>query len=364
MEPQALNTRLAVVTGAAGQDARYLIPELLRRGYEVHAFVRSDAAGAFDEKDAQLQVHAFDLASSSAAAADAIAALRPAVVFNFAGQSSVAASFERPHLSWALNAEWPAVLLDAIRRHSPETRVYQASSSEMFGCLPGESVVHDEQSAFRPQSPYAASKAAAHLLCGVYRQSFGIRVACGILFNHESRYRGEPFVTTKITRHVRALRALPASERDRFAPLRVGRLDVQRDWGWAAEYARGILMIADQIEARRARGGEDADVASNYRDYVLGTGVLTSVRELIDRAFALGGVDLDWHVQADGRGHALFAGTGVIAVESAPEFYRAAEPKAIQADPSRARNELGWRATPDIDVFLKDMIFDGEGAPR
>src|SRR5262249_36428936 len=262
-----------VVTGASGQDARYLVPALLARGCVVHAFVRNVETCAFYGD--RVRLTQVDLHHAPAEAARAVGELRPDVVFNLAGQSSVQASFQEPALSWSLNADWPYALLETIRRATPQTRLYQASSSEMFGCLPGESVVHDENSAFRPQSPYAASKAAAHLACGVYRQSFGLRTACGILFNHESRYRGEAFLTTKIIRHVRALRALPAARRSGMPPLRVGRLDIQRDWGFAAEYADGILRVIDQVAIRRSRGHENM---GDYRDYVLGTGVLNTVR--------------------------------------------------------------------------------------
>jgi len=339
-----MDTKIAVVTGATGQDARYLVPELRTRGYEVHAFVHdASAAQRIYGADEHVVVRRFDLQGETIAAARAIAELKPDVIFNLAGQSSVHRSFEQPALSWSLNADWPLAVLEAIRRDTPRTRLYQASSSEMFGCLPGEAVVHDETSAFRPQSPYAASKAAAHLACGVYRESFGLAVACGILFNHESRHRGEAFVTTKIVRHVRALRAMTPAARETAPPLRVGRLDVQRDWGFAAEYVRGILLIADQLAVRNDGGG--------YRDYVLGTGVLTSVRDLIDRAFALGGFALDWSDDC-----ARFRGTNRDAVQSVPELVRAAEPKAIQANPQRALDELGWKATPDIDLFLRDML--------
>jgi len=349
-----------IVTGASGQDARLLIPELVARGCTVHALTRrGEVVQSLYGRDGSVVVREVDLLRRAVEAAAYVADVQPAVVFNLTGVSSVSQSFAQPALAWQLNAEWVAMLLEALRTRTPATRLYQASSSEMFGCLPGESVVHDEQSPLRPQSPYAASKAAAHLMCGVYRSSFGVRTMCGILFNHESRYRGEAFLTTKIARHVAAVRSLAAAERAAHPPLRVGRLDVQRDWGYAPEYIDGILRIADQIAVRNERSAEKLDdVAANYRDYVLGTGVLTSVRELIDRAFALAGLPLQWTLDEPGRGFAVFADTGTVAVESVPEFYRAAEPKAIQADASRARRELGWSPTASVDVFLRDMLHD------
>src|SRR5205823_1725903 len=154
----------------------------------------------------------------------------------------------------------------------------------MFGSVAGGSVVHDESAALNPQSPYAAAKAAAHMLCGSYRESYGLRIACGILFNHESRRRGSQFLSRKVVDHVVALRA---GEADR--PLKLGNLKAERDWGFAPHYVEGMTQILRQVEIRGA-----PDVAASYRDYVLGTGVLHAVWQLADRAFALTGFELEW----------------------------------------------------------------------
>lgn len=342
-----------LVTGAGGQDARFLIPSLQSAGADIHAVIRrrsrADSAAYLEP----LNLYEFDLAANPQDIANAlVTAIRPDYVLNLAGQSSVRASFDDPGASWQVNAAWVLALLEAIRVHSPATRMYQSSSSEMFGSVAGGTVTHDESSPLHPQSPYAASKAAAHLLCTMYRSAFGIRVACGILFNHESKYRGTGFLTSKIAEHVRRLR----SEGPSILPLAVGNLSIRRDWGHAADFSDGILRILLQAPLRRVE-----DVASNYNDYVLGTGVLTTVQTLVDRAFAAGGFELRWDQEDPNPASwkAYFGHSNRVAVLSDPALFRRAEPAAIQSDSSRALRDLGWRATATIDTFLREMVVDG-----
>lgn len=218
----------------------------------------------------------------------------------------------------------------------------------MFGSVPGERVVHDETAALNPQSPYAAAKAAAHMLCRSYRESYGIRIACGILFNHESRRRGERFLSRKVVDHVQDLRDGIADR-----PLTLGNLKAQRDWGFAPDYVEGMLAILRQAETRGI-----PDRAESYRDYVLGTGELHSVWELADRAFALAGFELDWELEGDDplAWSARFASSGKTAVVVDPTFIRPSDPQAIAADPSRIEADLGWKPHPGLDRFLTDML--------
>jgi GDPmannose 4,6-dehydratase len=247
-------------------------------------------------------------------------------------------------------------LLDAIRRSSPETRFYQASSGEMFGFVPGGETVHDERSPLNPQSPYASAKAAAHLVCRSYRESYGLRIACGILFNHESRRRGPGFLTRKVVDHVEALRLGTAD-----GPLRVGNLAVRRDWGYAPDYVDAMIMIARQAAVRGS-----ADTAGEYRDYVVGTGRLHHVWEVVDCAFALAGFQLVWELDgADAlRWHATFEGSEEPAVVVDPEFIRPADPAAIAADPTQVRADLGWEPQAGLEVFLSDMLTAAAPAHR
>jgi GDPmannose 4,6-dehydratase len=215
----------------------------------------------------------------------------------------------------------------------------------MFGSVPGESVVHDEGTALNPQSPYAAAKAAAHMLCRSYRESYGVKIACGILFNHESRRRGPQFLSRKVVDHVAGLRA-----GDVAGPLALGNLKAQRDWGFAPDYVEGMVTILRQEEVN----GE----GTPYRDYVLGTGRLHSVWELADRAFALAGFELEWHLDGDDplAWSAAFSGSAETAVVVDPAFIRPSDPQAIAANPGRIQAELGWEPRPGLDRFLEDML--------
>jgi GDPmannose 4,6-dehydratase len=335
--------RTAIVTGATGQDGWFLVQKLLADGWTVHAAVRDVAAAeAVFTGQPRLRAVRRDLRDPGPLRA-LVGDVRPEELYNLAGESSVAASFLDPQATWESNAHVVVHLLDAVRNDSPDTRIYQASSGEMFGSIPGGDVVHDESSALNPQSPYAAAKAAAHLLCRSYRESYGVRIACGILFNHESHRRGPQFLSRKVVDHVLALRTGAAT-----GPLALGNLKVQRDWGFAPDYVDGMIAILRQ----------DAADAAAYRDYVLGTGRLHHVWELVDRAFVLGGFELAWILDGDDATAwgASFADSGDPAVVVDPAFIRPADPRAIAADPSRARTELGWEPRPGLDVFLEDML--------
>lgn len=344
----------AIVTGATGQDGYFLVRRLLDDGWTVHAPVRDVAAAEhlFAHHD-RLRAVRRNLADPGPLAA-LVGDVRPQELYNLAGESSVAGSFADPRAVWETNAHIIGDLLDAIRQDSPETRFYQASSGEMFGWIPGGQIVHDEQSALNPQSPYAAAKAAAHLLCRSYRESYDVRIACGILFNHESHRRGQRFLTRKVVDHVDALRRDAAD-----GPLRVGNLKARRDWGFAPDYVEGMMMILRQAAIRGV-----PDLSAQYQDYVLGTGRLHHVWELIDRAFLLGGFHLTWDLDGDDPlgWHATFE-SGDVAVVVDPEFVRPADPAAICADPTRVRRDLGWEPRVGLDVFLADMLRIDVAAP-
>jgi GDPmannose 4,6-dehydratase len=353
---------VALVTGASGQDGHILTERLLREGFQVHATVHSDV-GAEKVRSIPgadtMTVHVVDLRAPKALGA-LVAQVRPDEFYNLAGQSSVARSFEDPSDTWHTNAEAVHTMLEAVRLHSPATRFYQSSSSDMFGSVPGATVVHNEDSPLRPQSPYAAAKAAAHLQADAYRSAYGLRVACGILFNHESRRRAAGFLTRKVVDHVKGLRDLSDVALGRAAPLEVGNLAAQRDWGFAPDYVDGIVRIARQIatRARTLEAPSEEDTGANYRDYVLGSGQLHTVWELIDRAFALAGLELDWDRASDDptTWTARTRRSGTLAVKVDPRFIRPSDPLAIRADPARARHELGWEPRPGIDHFLLDML--------
>jgi GDPmannose 4,6-dehydratase len=353
---------VAIVTGAGGQDGYILTERLLSEGYAVCATVHRAASGdelLRIEGSGSLTVRVVDLGMPGVIAS-LIDKVQPDELYNLAGLSSVSASFADPSGTWRTNADAVEEMLEAIRRHSPATNFYQSSSSEMFGSLPGRAVVHDEDSPLNPQSPYATAKAAAHLLCDVYRRAYGLRISCGILFNHESRRRPAEFLTRKVVDHVKRLRFLAAADLRQAPPLTVGNLAAQRDWGFAPDYVDGIVRITRQIAVRAQTLGQPAqpDVGANYRDYVLGTGQHHAVWELIDRAFALAELSVDWDRSSDDptRWTARIRRTGTSAIVVDPRLIRPTDPLAILANPARARRDLGWVPRTGIDRFLIDMI--------
>lgn len=353
----------AIVTGAGGQDGYYLARQLLADGCRVHATIRSRLHAtqlASLSGVAGLTIHELDITNVEGFE-DLIGAVHPDEFYNFAGLSSVSGSFADPSGTWRTNADAVQGLLEAIRLQSPHTRFYQSSSTDMFGSLPGEEVIHNETAPFMPQSPYAAAKAAAHVLCDAYRRAYDLRISCGILANHESRRRSGPFLTRKVVDHVNVLRAGGPSA-EKADPLMVGNLAAERDWGFAPDYVEGIVRVCRQVTVRAevAQGAPEADSGSNYRDYVLGSGQLHAVWELVDRAFALGGHPLEWDRSSvdPADWSARFVDSGALAITVNPNLIRPSDPAAIGADPSRARDELGWKPKPGLDRFLQDMLAD------
>lgn len=357
----------AVVVGAAGQDGYFLSERLLAEGWEVHAATRRREAlhplAASTAGRERLRVHDVELSEPSPLF-DLIARARPAEVYNLAGQSSVSRSFVDPLSTWRTNAAFVAALLECVRLHSPLTRLYQASSTEMFGGAAGAGlVVYDEDSALHPRSPYASAKAAAHLLCRSYREAYDLRVACGILSNHESHRRPTQFLTRKITDHVSALRRL-ASPGDRLPPLAMGNLKIRRDWGFAPDYVEGMQLIIRQIGVRAGRTAVPADdEGDSYRDYVLSTGRTHVVWEMVDMAFRLGGFPLEWSLEGDDPADwgARFRATGGAAITVDEKLLRPADPLVIEVNAARARRELGWSPRAGLEVFLADMLGNSPG---
>ena len=367
----SVHNETAIVIGASGQDGYFLTRTLLAEGKVVHAIVRRaearNALAGSSWATTALHIHEIDL-TAPAKLLDLVARLRPAEVYNLAGQSSVSRSFSEPRLTWLTNAEFVAVILETLRLHSPLSRFYQASSTDMFGGASGSTVVYNEDSVLNPQSPYASAKAAAHLLCRSYREAYNLRIACVILANHESHRRGKHFLSRKIVDHVAAIGAMDTSS---VAPLKVGNLKIRRDWGFAPDYVQGMRLVLRQVATRAARAGgshsfyHEPDEGQAYRDYTLSTGCTYTVWELIDAAFALGGYSLDWHLDGSDpvSWHARFREDGRLAVEVDQNLLRPTDPLEIRVDSSRARRELGWAPHTGLEVFLYDML-NGEAEQK
>lgn len=316
-------TRRALITGITGQDGSYLAELLLSKGYEVHGLIRR--ASTFNtaridhlyvdphEPSARLFLHYGDL-SDGARLVTLLADIKPDEVYNLAAQSHVRVSFDEPEHTADTTGTGTVRLLEAVRLSGIRTRFYQASSSELYGSTPPP---QSESTAFAPRSPYAAAKLYSFWITRNYREAYDMFAVNGILFNHESPRRGETFVTRKITRAVARIKA--GSQRD----LHLGNLDAIRDWGYAAEYVEGMWRMLQ---------------ADTPDDYVLATGVGSSIRDFLTAAF--GHVDLDWHdyVRFDER------------------YLRPTEVDALIGDSTRARDRLGWEAEVHGDALARLMV--------
>ncbi len=307
----------ALITGITGQDGSYLAELLLEKGYEVHGLVRRSSSfntWRIDHIREEIVLHYGDLVDQNSLVR-ALEALEPDEVYNLAAQSHVKVSFEMPEYTTDVTAIGVLRVLDAVRDLGLATRVYQAGSSEMFGLV--QETPQSERTAFHPRSPYAVSKVYGHWMAINYRESYGMHVSNGILFNHESPRRGENFVTRKITMGVAAIKQGRARE------LRLGNLDAKRDWGYAKDYVEAMWRILQR---------ERPD------DYVIATGETHSVREFCHEAFGCIGLDWQEFVKVD------------------PKYFRPAEVDMLLGDAAKARRELGWTPRVTFKELVRLMV--------
>jgi GDPmannose 4,6-dehydratase len=314
-------TKQALLTGITGQDGAYLAQLLLSEGYEVHGVIRrSSHRGVEDHRLRWLGVadkvhlHDGDLADLSSLLR-IVQEVRPIEIYNLAAQSFVASSWRQPVLTANVTAVGVTNMLEAMRLCAPDARFYQASSSEMYGLI--QEPMQNESTPFYPRSPYAVAKLYGHWITVNYRESFGLHASSGILFNHESPLRGVEFVTRKVTHGVARIKLGQANE------LRLGNIDAKRDWGHAKDYVRAMWLMLQQDKPD---------------DYVVATGVTTTVRDMCRIAFEHVGLDMEKYVVID------------------PAFYRPAEVEVLLGDPSKARKALGWAAQITLDTLIKEMV--------
>ena len=307
----------ALITGITGQDGSYLAEHLLAKGYEVVGVVRRTSHHSYERIEhllGRIEVVAADLLDQHSLTV-VIGDARPDEVYNLAAQSYVPTSWSQPVLTGEFTALGVTRILEAIRLAHPRARFYQASSSEMFGKV--TETPQRETTAFYPRSPYGVAKVYGHWITVNYRESYGLYAVSGILFNHESPRRGIEFVTRKVTDGVARIKLGRATE------LRLGNLDARRDWGFAGDYVDAMWRMLQQPEPR---------------DYVIGSGITHSVRELVEVAFRHAGLDWrDW-VKVD------------------PAFIRPAEVDVLQADPGRAARELGWTPAVSFEALVAMMV--------
>jgi GDPmannose 4,6-dehydratase len=331
----------ALITGITGQDGSYLAELLLGKGYEVHGMIRRASTLNTDridhiyedphERRRRLHLYYGDMVDGSNIAR-LVEKIVPDEIYNLAAQSHVHVSFDQPVYTADVDALGTLRLLEAVREARLDTRVYQASTSEMFG-NPVE-VPQTEATPFRPCSPYGAAKLFAHWTTVSYRTAYGLFTCSGILFNHESPRRDVRFISRKVTRAVARIRA---GIDDR---LYVGNLDARRDWGYAPEYVEAMWLMLNRDEPD---------------DFVLATGENHSVRELCTLAFALGGYELRWEGEGcDEKG--VDAASGRVLVEVDPRYFRPYELCELRGDAAKARDVLGWQPQTTFESLVRIML--------
>lgn len=310
-------SKRAIISGITGQDGSYLAELLLEKGYEVVGITRRLSApntGRIEHLLGRIELRPADLLDQLSLM-KVVDEVRPHEFYNLAAMSFVPASWDQPLLTGEFNAQGVTRVLEAIRRIDTSIRLYQASSSEMYGKV--REIPQTEETPFYPRSPYGVSKAFAHYITVNYRESYDLFAASGILFNHESPRRGLEFVTRKVTDGVARIKLGLADS------LSLGNLDAQRDWGFAGDYVRAMWLMLQQDKPG---------------DYVIATGVSHSVQELVKTAFDHVGLDWREHVKTD------------------PRFLRPAEVDHLIGDSSRAREQLGWQPNVDFSGLVTMMV--------
>ena len=350
-------TKTALITGITGQDGSYLAESLLEKGYGVTGLKRRTSVEQYDRLAHVLHHKRFKMdefeISDSGSVYNIVDKYKPDEIYNLAAQSHVGTSFQQPDYTFQVNAIGPMNFLEAIRRYSPESKFYQASTSEMFGKaynLKADKKVsdsvewikfQDEQTPFEPQSPYAIAKLSAHHAVRIYREAYDIFGCCGILFNHESERRGENFVTRKITKWIgnfkRWLELQPEiipvekltfdadciySKTGRFPKLRLGNIESYRDWGHAKDYVRAMTMILEQDKPD---------------DYVCATGISHSVRDLCEYTFSKLDLDYNDYVGVDKK------------------YWRPEELVHLKGDSTKLKS-IGFEAEYTFETMLDEMI--------
>ncbi|MER8970067.1 GDP-mannose 4,6-dehydratase [Mesorhizobium sp. M0808] len=338
-----MSRKTALITGITGQDGAYLADLLLAKGYAVHGIKRRSSSfntGRIDhlyqdphETGINFSLHYGDMTDATNLIR-IIQEVQPDEIYNLAAQSHVQVSFETAEYTANADAIGTLRLLEAIRLLglTKKTRFYQASTSELYGKV--QEVPQKETTPFYPRSPYAAAKIYGYWITVNYREAYGIHASNGILFNHESPMRGETFVTRKITR---AAAAISLGLQDK---LYLGNLSAERDWGHARDYVEGMWRILQQ---------------DTPDDYVLATGIKSSVRKFVELAFAEVGVRIQWNGSGvDEKG--VDTKTGRILVEVDPRYFRPTEVDLLLGDPSKAERILGWKATTSLDEMVREMV--------
>ena len=332
--------KIALITGITGQDGSYLAELLLEKGYEVHGIIRRSSlinTHRIDHIYNRIKLHYGDLTDSTNLVR-VIQQVQPDEIYNLGAQSHVKVSFEMPEYTGMVDGLGTLRVLEAVRLLGMENkvRIYQASTSEMFGLV--QEIPQKETTPFYPRSPYGCAKVYGYWVTKNYREAYGMYACTGILFNHESPRRGETFVTRKITR---GLSRISVGMQD---CLYLGNLNAKRDWGHAKDFVRAMWMMLQQDKPE---------------DYVIATGKQYSVKEFVNAAGPYFGLHINWEGEGlDEVGIEKFSGRPIIKVDS--KYFRPTEVETLLGDASKAKNELGWEPEISFEQLVEDMCIHGQ----
>jgi GDPmannose 4,6-dehydratase len=338
-----MSNKKALVTGITGQDGSHLAELLLEKGYEVHGVIRRSSSfntGRIDHIFDRLNLHYGDV-TDPLVISNLISKIQPNEVYNLAAQSHVKVSFEEPYYTGQVDAMGTLVILDAVKNHCPSARVYQASTSELYGGMNYNmpETGYTEKSVMHPRSPYGCAKMYGLWITKNYRESYGMFICNGILFNHEGERRGETFVTRKITMGLSRIKKSLVDKKE-FEPLKLGNLYSKRDWGYAKDYVEGMWRMLQYYKPD---------------DYVLATNETHSIKDFVNSAVDYIGIDAEWI--GDGVDEKLVTKSSrKVLVEIDSKYYRPAEVDVLLGDYSKAKEVLGWKPTVGFDTLVKIMI--------
>lgn len=344
-------SKKVIITGVTGQDGSYMADLLLEEtDYEIYGMVRRASTNNYYNiqhllKNKRFKIVMGDL-SDSQSIDNIVKEILPDYFINLAAQSFVGASWQIPEQTFDIDAVGVIRCLEAIRKHAPNCKFYNAGSSEELGNV--DYSPQDENHPLKPRSPYGAAKAAARHIVKVYRESYNLFAIQGLLYNHESPRRGEEFVTRKITKNIaRIKKALDNNEK--FEPLELGNIEAKRDWSHAKDFVRGIWMMLNQEQPK---------------EYILSSGEAHTVKEFIEKAFKIAGVNGKWEffglteIANKPENEIFRKDTGEILMKINPEFYRPAEVDLLLGNPNNAIIKLGWKPKISFDGLVQEMVIN------
>jgi GDPmannose 4,6-dehydratase len=336
------NKKIALVSGVTGMDGSHLAELLLEKGYEVHGIIRRTSTfntGRIDHIFDKLNLHYGDL-TDPLVISNLVSQIQPDEVYNLAAQSHVKVSFEIPYYTAQVDGLGTLAILEAVKNHCPKARVYQASTSELYGGMEWNmpSTGYTEESKMHPRSPYGCSKMYGLWITKNYRESYGMHISNGILFNHEGERRGETFVTRKITMALAHIKNSLDSGKD-FQNLKLGNLYSKRDWGYAKDYVEGMWLMLQQDKPD---------------DYVLATNETHTIKEFVELACKECGWNINW--VGDGVDEKGVLDNGLTIIEIDEKYYRPAEVDVLLGDYSKAKRVLGWEPKVKFEELVNIMI--------